>query len=264
MRRIFWAFLIFMVLLVASFLILFKLKFREPVLSEKPIFGGIIPHDSSVEYMNIELLKKLALQKPKLVFLFGPNHFEKGNNKITVFEGDWQTSIYGKVKTDKDFVDSLVEKGLAGVNNDIFSNEHSIGNNMDYFYLYLPETKVVPIIFKKNCSLGELRALSEYIATKTNKDAIVLTSVDFSHYLSYPEAKEMDEITIAEMKKFNYDGILGFDSKNLDSPASIVTLLMLAQKESRTNMEILHYINSAQLKRSEAAPTTSYFSIIFY
>lgn len=230
---------------------------------ERPIFAGIVPHDFSVEYMNIELMRKLAMQKPKLIFLLAPNHFEGGKNNITVFAGGWQTLVSGKVRIEREFVDGLVSRKLAGVDDDIFNKEYSVGNNMTYLFTYLPETKIVPIIFKKNCSFNELKTLSEYLATKINKDTVILASVDFSHYLSYSEAKKMDEITLTEMEKFNYDKILHFDSKNLDSPAAIVTLLMLVQKQGKTNMEILHSVNSAEIRKSEAAPTTSYFSIIF-
>lgn len=231
---------------------------------EKKIFGGIVPHDFSVGFMNIELIRKLILQKPKLIILLGPNHYEKGESQIAVYDQDWQVKGFGVIRNDPEFVNDLLKNYFVKVNNEIFEQEHSIGNNMIHLYTYLPETKVVPIIFKKNCPLENLEALAKYLATKVDDNTVILASVDFSHYLNSSEAQKMDTLTLQEMKKFNYEKILSFDSKNLDSPSSIVTLLMVMEKLKKTKMGILRHINSAEIKKSSSAPTTSYYSIIFY
>lgn len=265
MKKSFLVILLLVILVSISLLVLEdRSRTKKVIQPEKQISGGIVPHDFSVESMNIELIKKLALQKPKLIILLGPNHFENGNNKITVFDQDWKVSDYGIVKTNRELVDSLIRSNLVGVNNDIFEKEYSIRNNLVYIHVYLPEVKAIPIIFKKNCSLEEVKTFSEYLAAKIDKNTVVLATVDFSHYLSSSEAKEMDAVTLDEMKKLNYNEILRFDSKNLDSPASVATLLMIMQKLNKTKMEILSYKNSSEIKKSQLPPTTSYFSIIFH
>lgn len=196
------------------------------------IYGAIIPHDPSVQYMNTELFKKLILQNPKLIILLGPNHFEKGNTDILI--------------------------------NDIPKEEYSISENSSLLKQLLPNAEILPIIFKKRTSLLEINNLISDLTKNIDENTIIIATVDFSHYLSLEKARLKDAETLLAIKKYDFEKILLFNSDNLDSPASIVTLLLLMRGNRHENMEILHYANSGEINKKLEAPTTSFFSILFH
>lgn len=223
-------------LVIFILLTLFLFFGRKGLLkNQKTIIGGIVPHHLVADFMIDDFFRKLAPQKPKTIVVFGPNHLEKGKEDI----------LFGETY------------------NEIVQNENSIKALMPYIDKYLPETKVVPLILKKNCSRQKIEKTADYLISSVSKDTVFIASVDFSHYLTMEEAWQKDEDTLKAIKNKEYDYLLSLNSEYLDSPASIVLLLKIMEKKDKNNMTILKHTNSGEILKSEAAPVTSYFEIAF-
>ena len=76
---------------------------------------------------------------------------------------------------------------------------------------------------------------------------IIIASVDFSHNLPLEEAERRDEKSASVIEKFDFDS---FSDLELDSPASIYTLLYLLQSKGADDLLFSERSNSALIADS--------------
>jgi hypothetical protein len=105
------------------------------------------------------------------------------------------------------------EEALAG--------EHSIGGGVPFIGCFLPEAKIVPVILHHDVGLREVKELLKTLAPYLTDSAVLVSSVDFSHYLTRSEAQAKDQETLRYMRNFDYQALMGLGSDYLDSPASL-------------------------------------------
>jgi len=230
----------------------------------KKIYGAIIPHHLLASFMIADLFSVLQEQGPDLIILVGPNHFEKGDSKVISAEEDWETP-FGILESAKDIVQNLKKAKLIETSGSILTDEHSISGIVPFIKYYLPQTKILPLIFSIETNEQDIEKLN-YILEKffNPNEAVVIASVDFSHYLMKEQAGEKDKITIKALEDFNYMPIFYMNNDYLDSPASIICLLKIMENFKAKNLKILNHTNSGEILQEKYQPTTSYFEIIFY
>ena len=241
-----------------------KIK-AESVKSEysgNKIYGGIIPHHLLPGYILSDFFTKLALQNPKRIILIGPNHYEIGGEKPITSIVNWETK-FGKLDSDYESIDSLIKEGVLAQNDNVALSEHSIGGILHYIKYYIPDAKVVPVILSSATTPEEISSLSESIHKYIDDDTVVIASVDFSHYLSNPEAQINDKVTKKIMQLFDYENLYRLNNDYVDSPQSIGLLLNLMQRKDAENLEFLFNTNSGEILNNDTIQTTSYFSVFF-
>lgn len=225
------------------------------------IISAVAPHHLVAGDLIVELMQAVAVSKPELVIVVGPNHSNSGGKVITGFY-DWQTPE-GKVKTEEKTARALIEKGLAVRDEEILSREHSVGTHMPFIRHYLPEAKVVPIILHHDITLQEVDGLLTALEPYINDRTVILSSVDFSHYLKRQEAEVKDKETLAYMRAFNYSSIFRLGNDYLDSPASLAFAFQLAQRQGIEEFTLLGNTNSGIILKNDLIETTSYFTLVF-
>jgi len=231
--------------------------------SENIIKGGIIPHHLLASDMIADFYNYISGEKIKTIIILGPNHYEKGDFIALSSEYAWQTSL-GIAEPNVEIIDDLKNNNLIKINEEVLENEHSVASHMPFIEQYLPKAKVVPIILSAKMDQEKAKILSEKLAEYAKSgDAIIIASVDFSHYLNSAEAEIKDAETLEALKNFNYEKIYSFDNDNLDSPPSITVLLMTMQSIGINNFEVLDNTNSGIITNNSSSETTSYFSIVF-
>lgn len=224
--------------------------------------GGIIPHHLLPSSLLSGFFKNLQGQNPKRIILLGPNHNELGYyNSISSLDG-WQTP-FGTVQPDQKTVNGLADKDLVHINENVIENEHSVASIMPYIKFYLPGARVVPIIVRGVMGQPEAQKLADEIAGYRDDQTIIISAVDFSHYLSAAAAEQKDEITYKAMKDFDYKKILSFNNDYTCSPQSIAILLMAMKDLGKTNFNLQQHTNSGLMENNLYMETTSYFSILF-
>jgi MEMO1 family protein len=225
--------------------------------------GGIVPHHLLPGFIISDFFQRLGSQQPEVVILIGPNHYEKGEANVLTSTFDWQTP-FGVVNHDEDIINSLVGKGLVKVDNVMAENEHSVAGMMPYVNYYLPKARVVPLMLKRHTTLEEINLLAGELQGLAEQDAVIVASVDFSHYLRSQEAQVKDEVTMKVLADFDYRHLLTLNNDYMDSPASLALLLTTMQKLGADTRELLHHTNSGILQGDPLQPTTSYISIAFH
>lgn len=227
--------------------------------------GGVVPHHLVASSFLAEFFTLLQNRAsvPETILLLAPNHGELGEKNIQTVDYHWKTA-FGEVATDQRLL-QVVEKTGAAIAPLSFEDEHGIYNILPYIAHFLPDTKVVPVIFKYQTSSREIENFSQAVAKEmTQRNIFVVSSVDFSHYLPQGEAERKDKDTFSAIKSFDVSRIARFGSDHLDSPAAVLVLLRLGQILDATQVTLLRHGNSAENIRSRNSSTTSHFTFFLH
>lgn len=249
-------------------------RFYDPVLFKKGlirrdtyrenahILGGIIPHHLLASGLIADMFARLVPQNPDTVIILGPNHHETGNIQVITTDGGWQTQ-FGAVYPQQKLNAELVSQNLAEVDYNVAENEHSVSGIMDYIHYYLPETQVVPLILSGKLDFAEITRLALFLKGHISEKTVLVSSIDFSHYLSVAEADKKDELTIEFMKSHDYESLLRLNNDHFDSSPAVVTQLLTMSMIGAPEFDIISHTNSGIILKNPYTETTSHFEIIF-
>lgn len=225
------------------------------------VLGAVIPHHLIANHLIIDLLLRLQKNPPKHIVLLTPNHYEEGSTPAITSDKDWETP-FGTYKTQYPVVQSLIQNPLISIEHEAIAKEHAIAGLVHYFQFFLPESEIIPIAVSNTLTFNEIQALTEVLQSGLPKDAVIITSVDFSHYLSSEESEKRDEVTLAAIKKEDYAQILSFSNEYVDSPSALLIHLLLMEKVS-AQLTTVENTNSGILLNEPYTEGTSYFELIW-
>jgi len=229
-----------------------------------PIMGGIVPHHLLARRLIADFFRTLAVDPPQTVIVAGPNHKLEGISKIQFSSADWGTP-FGILEADTRITARLAEEYGAAHNDDLFENEHSVSSLVPYIKYFLPEAKIVPVLLHGSLSPEEARKLGSLLGgiISDNPGTVMIASIDFSHYLSAPEADEMDMITWKAVSSWDLDSISRMGNDNLDSVPSMTALMTAMDAVSAKDIRMKGHNNSSRITKSGYDYTTSYFTMFF-
>lgn len=230
-----------------------------PPPSDRPLIGGLVPHHILVGYLFSTFFLDLQRHPPKTVILVGPNHPNHGQRIITGRRG-WSTD-FGVVQADQALVNRLVQAGLAVVDDDTLANEHSIGAIIPYLKYHVPNARVVPLILHRDVSIQEVGRLADELAPLLGDERVLVASMDFSHYLTRPEAEARDVETWAAFQAGDLPALWRMGPEHLDSPPSVGLLMLTMQRVAAGEPEVAGHTNSGVIIGSDQIETTSYFTL---
>jgi len=225
---------------------------------ERGIKALVTPHHAAAAALAAESISRLAENPPPVVIILGPNHYNTGDGAT----GTTRDFVYhGKrIAVETEAVSRLAGSGLIGLNDAPFEREHSVGMLLPIIEWYLPETKIIPIIFHHRYDVQKILDIIEALELETEAGAVIIASIDFSHYLTSDEAAGKD----LKMREYLENGdalaIAELDASFIDSPTIMAALLLRFGIE---NMEIIANTNSGILMQNPVSPCTSYFTIQF-
>lgn len=210
--------------------IYFAIVVTRPTPTHPPVpLGGIVPHHLFVADIIQGFFTSLRSSQFDHIVVIGPDHAELGTTNITQ-NPTWE--------------------------------DQSLTSLKPYLDNTFPQVKQTHYLLKKSTSLEECLTLAQRL-TELEGQILVIASIDFSHYLSTEQALKNDRLTFSKIKSHDYPSILSMNSDYLDSPGSLVTLLLYLDLKSETYMDVLAHDNSG-LRANPYDLTTSYYSIIFY
>ncbi|MBI5222745.1 MAG: AmmeMemoRadiSam system protein B [Candidatus Magasanikbacteria bacterium] len=212
--------------------------------------GAIIPHHLLAGYMPATLLDYLKKQNSSTIVLIGPNHFSRGHSNIITSNLDWKTP-FGIVKASRGIISEISGRQSAGIEESVVKEEHSIYSLVSFIAKSLPNAKVVPLILKNNIKDEEMDGLITVLEKELPEDAVIVSSIDFSHYQPVPVAAFHDELSKAVIKNFDFSRLSKLE---IDSTPSLYVLLKLMEKYETKNPVYEMYDNPGQ---------TSHYSVWF-
>jgi len=222
--------------------------------------GIVVPHHLLASELIAQAFAAAASEKTQTIVLISPNHFSNGRGQAISSLYDWQTP-YGILEADKKIINDLRAGGFAEIDETPFENEHGISNLVGFAKKAFPNARIVPLIVKDALSADEGDALAGRIRDILPDDALVVASLDFSHYLPVWAADFHDAKSRAVLSGFDYQGI---DSTDVDSKPALRVFLKYLDAAGARNFALLGNSNSAKiLDDDRIAETTSYIAGIY-
>jgi AmmeMemoRadiSam system protein B len=224
------------------------------------IFGITVNHHLLAPNLIAQEFAEVQTDKPITVVLISPNHFYKGNGGLITSSFDWQTP-FGVLETDKDLVTKLKDTGLVNIDERPFDQEHGINAIVGFIKKSLPNAKFVPIIVKENLSDENADQLAEELTKLLPQDALVVGSLDFSHYLVSNGAIFHDTQTLSAMYNFDYDRLKKLD---VDSHPGLRLLMKYFDLKGDKKFVVTSHENSSTVTGNFSfVETTSYIDGYF-
>lgn len=228
--------------------------------STDEVYGGIIPHHLMPKNEIANWFIGLEDKNYKTVVLIGPNHFEVGNGDIIISQAKWDTP-YGELMPNLILGDKLLENDKIILEEQPFDNEHSISGLVPFIKKSFPKATIVPIILKYNTDEQDLEYLANILATTIDlENTLVLASVDFSHFQTTLVSDFHDELSQNVIETFDFNRIHNLE---IDSPASIYTLLKYLEQIKAQKTKLLTHTDSSVLINKPDEPGTTHFYYYF-
>ncbi|MFH0978410.1 MAG: AmmeMemoRadiSam system protein B [Candidatus Woesearchaeota archaeon] len=140
------------------------------------------------------------------------------------------------------------------VRNDVDKPEHSIEMELPFLQTILGSFELAPVIVGRVQPVDFVKTLEANI----DERALLVVSVDMSHYHPYEEALKLDNSTINNILSLNANDIF---SNEIDSPWAVSTLLLLA-KENGWTPHLAKYANSGDVT-GDRSSVVGYSAIVF-
>jgi hypothetical protein len=229
----------------------------------KGVKGIISTHHTLASVLIHDLFISIKDNQYDSVVIIGPDHNSREGLKIITSDAGWSTP-FGTLELNESYHRKLLEHPYMTVDNAIMKNEHSSGAIIPYVKYYLPDATINTIAIPATLNLKESEELGVFLSEMIDtENTLLIASLDFSHYLTVPEAYRMDEITLKAIQEKNYRKIMGFTNDNVDSPQTLIAFLTYMGEIGCSQEILLDHKNSYDLVPADYYSTTSYFSFIF-
>jgi hypothetical protein len=186
------------------------------------IIAGVVPHHDTAAVMISGFFSQAARFEYDTVIILAPNHSNDFAKIITSYR-DWDIGVM----TDRDFTEELLAADLpSALSHEHIENDHSVNILIPYIGYYLPDTKVAPVLLNRKLGLDEIIGLFNWLKDYTSdKNVLLVASIDFSHFLTAPLAAERDRATSAAIYARDFWRIHTMGDDYLDSPAALIIFL---------------------------------------
>ncbi len=232
------------------------------------IIGGIVPHAGYMYsgYEAVHFFHQIRENQTKYdtIVIINPSHTGYGP-EIALDENEYWMNTFGKVKIDNEFCEELkFEKSEIA-----HKYEHSGEVMLPFLQYFLDYTfDIAPISFKmQNYENAKLIASEiDRVQRKLNKKILVIASSDFSHYVSPDLGKQLDEIVVDSIYKFDskkiYEDILNYNI-SVCGYGPIMTLIEYSKlKINDAKVDLLRSGNSGDI--IPANEVVDYYAFLFY
>jgi len=229
------------------------------VTPQSSISGIIVNHHLLAASLIDEAFEKVKSDEPMKVILLSPNHFNAGVRAIQTSGAELQTPE-GEFPVDLEISKRLIESGQLGSEVGSFKGEHGIYNILPYVKKYLPKATITPVIIKDGTSDEKIDVLAQTIH-KAVPGALIIASLDFSHYLTSTAAQFHDQKSLQVIRGFDFDSIKNVE---IDSKPVLRLMLKLMTLDQAKDFTLLQNTNSAEFSKTlNLLETTSYVTGYF-
>ncbi len=204
-----------------------------------------------------------AVQKPSIVYLISPDHFSQSRTAFTTTDASFETP-YGIVQSSTDAVAQLVRDVPRMMNvRAPFEKEHGVTGLLPFFAHAWSKTPVVPVIVRIDATEDDRQQLAQTLTDILQRDpkALVVSTVDFSHYQTAEVADFHDELAqdvVTSLADRDADRV------ELDSPGALAVALKIARALRLGDVTIHAHTNSLRILQSTIAQdSTSHLLVSF-
>ncbi len=214
----------------------------------------VVPHHDIVKEKRLEFFQKIAKERlsTKKIILIGPDHFSPIQNNLNYSNINWNLPNQ-QLPFLQEFEPIL--SPLLNLQNGVIQNDHAIYNLIPDIGLVWPNAKIFPILIGQNFPTSRLNDLIFRIEKICKFDCLLISSVDFSHYLPSALANIHDQKSIYELSTQNLEQIPKLE---VDSPQSLYVLVKFSKLKNANNWNLFYHSNSGDLINNPDIETTSH------
>lgn len=213
----------------------------------------VVPHHDFVKEQRLNFLNQIAKKRlsTKKIIIISPDHFSPSQLNISYADIDWGSD--NSVKFARKFENRL--SSVATLRNNIVKKDHGIFNLIPDIQKVWPKAEVFPIIVGQDYPVSSLDNLVNQVKNVCKFDCLLISSVDFSHYLPALFANVHDQKSIYTLSTQNISEIKNLE---VDSPQSLYVLSKFSQQKNATKWNLFYHSNSGELSNNYDAETTSH------
>ncbi len=237
------------------------------VMPDKMPSAMVLPHHDICTFQQNSFYRAVSSKgQPSVIVLVSPDHFESGKKEIVAPKTNVKFLTTEKdVPIEHKILKKLSQSDLAQAvdfEDEAWIQEHGVFIHMPFIHHYFPKAKVVPLLLKPladESDFDSFRKLAEFLDSELPDDALIVASVDFSHY-QIPEVTELhDQVTLNALANFE-------DPRNLeiDCPESIYTRMEYCRLRNATTPVLINRTCTHDFIPEEFVESTSHQYWTFY
>lgn len=230
----------------------------------------IVPHAGYYFSGNVAASAYMSLPKDKRykrIFLLGPSHHEWLDGASVNTEADYYATPLGQVKVDREMALQLTADDVFSYQPKAHDREHCLEVQLPFLQKRFKEVPpIVPIIISTN-DFRKLKQIAEALKPYFTDENLFIVSSDFSHYLSYEDACQVDAKTGKAVESGSVgqfiatiEGNAKSGIRNLATSAcgelAIATLMLMM--DSRYEVKHLLYQNSGDIDDHDHSRVVGY------
>lgn len=225
--------------------------------SERVIAGGIVPHHLLADEMIKNFFQEIGKNEPSTIVLVSPDHWGMAQAAFTTTSDE--EFLY--VDVDRELIDQIEGVDIKQ-DDELLALEHGLTGLVPYLQNYSPGSKIVPVAISQLANSNEIETFVSLIVDHAPKDAVVVSSTDFSHYLPSSAADFHDIASINALQQFDFEK---YEDLELDCWQCVHVASYFAQETGFASAKLLEHSNSAKILdvENQADETTSYVTMLF-
>jgi AmmeMemoRadiSam system protein B len=224
--------------------------------------GLTVPHHLLAADLIANAFALASGQAYRRVIILSPDHFSRSQTPCAVSIRNFQT-VLGEVRIDADAVARLRENPLVSASN-LFSHEHGVRALLPFVAHYFPRAQVVALALRRDSRPAQWDSLAQTLAPLLTADTLLLQSTDFSHYLTWRQARQFDQETLRVLSAGDPGGVVGLTQpQHLDSRGAQYLQLRLQKQVYQARVAVVASRNSQEYTAQPLKSTTSYLVQVY-
>jgi AmmeMemoRadiSam system protein B len=201
----------------------------------------VVPHHLIAARGAADVFTRTGSHDISTVVIVSPNHFHRGQARIALSLGTWETP-YGKMESDAIAIQNVLESApVAEIDEVSFSGEHGIGAVTPFIRRSFPNARIIAVSMDDSASEEASIHFGKTIA-KVLPEALLIASVDMSHYLPDYIADAHDEVTLAVLRT----GDPSFAGAEVDSVPVLRALLGFNEVRNSRSFRLAYHGSSSR------------------
>ena len=246
---------------IAAIALYFNINKEQKVLgtesSMESTHGIIVPHHELAHSLISSTVEEISKENTYTnIVIIGPNHFVHNSPTIVTATDSEMGNI------DKEYLIKLADKHTSFTFNDeLVRNEHSVNIPLKYLSEFYPDAIYSLLVVSPYFDINEINEIANDLSQK--EDTLFVLSIDFAHNVGIDEGLENNKETIDSIANFNYNKILEYTDKNMDSPVSTILFLKIMENLEAKNWTTITSNHGEELLETNGLLGTSYVTGYF-
>jgi len=226
-----------------------RLPSETPQGRRRNIRGLVVPHAGYMYSGPIAAHAYLSLWEdglPSVFVIIGPNHYGT-SSLVSTSDEDFMTPL-GTAKIDRQLI-SEIRGGLIEIDDEAQLNEHSIEVQLPFLQYMSPDVLFVPLCMGAQDLESTREVGMKLKRALKGRDAVIIASSDFSHYVPAEEAERKDRKAIDAILSGDASKLYDVVVKEDISMCGYGAVMAMLSAVNFSSAKMLAYGNSGMMKK---------------